>query len=60
MENERWAKYCPTCNTITLQELIKIAQFYFNVMAVYANVERFFPWCSHISKKRNLSGWTSF
>jgi len=25
-----------------LQELIKIAQFYFNVMALYANMERFF------------------
>jgi len=55
MENERWAKYCPICNTMMLQELIKIAQFYFNIMAVYANVERFFPWCSHKSKrKRNL------
>jgi len=26
----------------TLQELIKIAQFYFNVMILYANMERFF------------------
>jgi len=25
-----------------LQELIKIAQFYFNVMALYAEVDRFF------------------
>jgi len=43
----------------TLQELVKIAQFYFNVMALYANMERFFPWCSHKSKrKRNFSCWT--
>jgi len=27
----------------TPQELLKIAQCYFNFMALYANVERFFP-----------------
>jgi len=27
-------------------------------MALYPNMERFFPWCSH-KRKRNLSGWTS-
>jgi len=31
-------------------ELIKIAQFYFSVMARYCNVEWFFPWCSHKPK----------
>ena len=31
-------------------ELIKIAQFYCSVMAHYANVERFFPCCSHKPK----------
>jgi len=51
-ENERWAKYCPNCNTITLQELIKIAQFHFNVMALYANVERFLPY--HIELRREM------
>jgi len=45
----------------TYQELIKIAQFYFNVTALYANVERFFSWCSHKTKRKtNPSGWTSF
>jgi len=30
-------------------------------MALYANTERFFPWCSHKPKRKgNLSGWTSF
>jgi len=30
-------------------------------MALYANMERFFPWCSRKPRgKRNLSGWTSF
>jgi len=44
MEHERWAKYFPTCNTTEcFSELTKIAQFYFSVMARYANVERFFP-----------------
>jgi len=62
MEHERWAKYSGTCNTIEyFSELIKIVQFYFSVMAHYANVERFFPWCSHKPKrKKNLSNWTSF
>jgi len=62
MEHERWAKYFATCNTIEcLSELIKIAHFYFSLMAHYANVERFFPWCSHKPKrKRSISNWTSF
>ena len=49
-------------NTIEcFSELIKIAQIYFSIMAHYANVERFFPWCSHKPKrKRNISNWTSF
>jgi len=38
-----------------------MAQFYFNVIALYANMERFFPWCSHKPKrKRNFFGWTTF
>jgi len=42
MEHERWAKYFATCNTIEcFSELIKIAQFYFSVMAHYANAEQF-------------------
>jgi len=48
------------CN-LQYQELIKIAQFYFSLMALHASMERFFPWCSHKPKtKRNLSDWTSF
>jgi len=40
MEHERWAKYFAPCNTIEcFSELIKIAQFYFSVMAGYSNVE---------------------
>ena len=58
------AKYFSTCNAIEcFSELIKIAQFYFSVMAnsYYANVERFFHWCRHRPKrKRNLSNWTKF
>jgi len=44
MEHERWAKYFATSNTIEcFSELMKIiAQFYFSVMAHYANMERFF------------------
>ena len=43
MEHERWAKYFATCNTIEcFSKLIKIAQFYCSVMAIYAYVERFF------------------
>jgi len=61
---KRWAKCFATSNTIeSFSKLIKIAQFYFSVMALLAcaNMERFFPWCIHIPKrKRNLSGWTSF
>jgi len=62
MEHERWEKYFATCNTIEcFSKLIKIAQFYFSIVAHYANVERFFPWCSHTpKKKKNFSGWTSF
>jgi len=42
-------------------KLIQIAQFYFSIVAFYANVERFFPWWSHKPKrKRIFSGWTSF
>jgi len=38
------AKYFSICNTIEcLSDLIKIAQFYFSVMAHYTNMERFFP-----------------
>jgi len=40
MKHERWAKYFATCNTIecfSLSELIKIAQFYFSVVAHYAS-----------------------
>jgi len=61
MEHERWAIYCATCNTIEcFSELLKMAQFYFNVVAHCANVERFFPRCSHKPKrKRNPSNWTS-
>jgi len=44
MEHERWAKYLATCNTTEcFSKLIKIAQFYFSVMALYTYVERFFP-----------------
>jgi len=44
MEHERWAKYFETCNTIEcFSKLIKIAQFCISIMALYANVERFFP-----------------
>jgi len=40
MELERRAKYLATCNAIEcFSELIKIAQFYFSVMALNANVE---------------------
>jgi len=43
MEQERWAKYFATCNTTEcFSELLKMAQFYFSLMALYANVERFF------------------
>jgi len=53
MEHERWAKYFATSNTIEcFSELIKIAQFYFSVMAHYANMERIFLWCSHKPKRK--------
>jgi len=63
IKHERWAKYFATWSRPAVEcfsELIKIAQIYFSVMAHYANVERFFLWCSHEPKrKRNLSNWTS-
>ena len=44
MEHERWEYYVVTCNTFEFfSKVIKIVQFYFSVMALYANVERFFP-----------------
>jgi len=56
MEHERWLKYFATWNTIEcFSELIKIAQIYFNVMAHYANVERFF-----LDAARNLKKEKSF
>ena len=52
MEHKKWAKYFATCNTIEcFSELIKITQFYFSVIVHDANVERFFPWCSHKHKR---------
>jgi len=43
MEHERWGKYFATSKNIEcFSELIKIAQFYFSVMALYANVDKFF------------------
>ena len=36
----------------TLQELIKIAQFYFNVMALYANIEQFLLDAATYQKER--------
>jgi len=58
MEHEKWAKYFETCNTIKyFSKLIKRAQFYFSVTALYVNVERFFPGYSHKPKRnRNFSG----
>jgi len=39
-EHERWAKYFAACNAIEcFSELIKIAEFYFSVMGLFANVE---------------------
>jgi len=39
MEYDRWEKYFATCNTTEcFSELMKIAQFYFSVMAHNANV----------------------
>jgi len=44
-----------------LQQTDKNSQFYFSVMTLCANVQRFFPWCCHKPKrKRHFSGWTSF
>jgi len=61
MEYERWAKYFATCNAIECFSELKMGQFYFSVMAHYANMERFSPWCNHKPKrKRNVSNWTSF
>jgi len=62
MEHERWAKYFATYNFIEcFSELVKITEYYFNVVAHYVNVKRFFPCCSHKTKsKRNRSKSTSF
>jgi len=55
MECERWAKNFEISNTIEcFSELIKIAQFYFSIMAHYANVERFFPRYSNKLKEREI------
>jgi len=52
MEQQRLAKYFATYNAIEcFSDLIKIAQCYFSVRAHYANVERFYPWCSHKPKR---------
>jgi len=53
--NEIWAKYFATCNTTeSFNELIKIAVLLQRYH--YANVERFFPWCSNKPKRtRNHS-----
>jgi len=54
-------KTCDRPNIEFFNEMIKIAQFYFSMMAHYANMERFLTWCSHKPKrKRNISNWTSF
>ena len=43
MAHERWAAYFNTCSTTELfSELLKIAQFYFSIIAHNANVERIF------------------
>jgi len=34
--------FCNLQNHQTLQELVKIAQFHFNVIALYVNMEQFF------------------
>jgi len=48
-------KYVSTCNIIEcLSALIKIAQFYFSVMAHYANVELFFLDATTNLKEREI------
>ena len=43
MAHESWAAYFNTCSTIELfSEQLKIAQFYFSIIACNANVERIF------------------
>ena len=43
MAHERWAAYFNTCSTTELfSELLKIAQFYFSIIAHNANVEHIF------------------
>ena len=43
MKYERWAAYFSTCSTIELfNELLKIAQFYFSIIAYNANIEHIF------------------
>ena len=55
MDHERWAKYFATCNTIEcFNELTMIAQFYFSVVAHYANVERFFLDAATNLKEREI------
>jgi len=59
-EHQPNAIYCKmmehaTCNTIEcFSELIKIAQFYFSVMAHYADVERFFLDAATNLKEREI------
>jgi len=44
MEHDRWENILQLANNIEcFSELIKIAQFYFSVMAHNTNVERFIP-----------------
>ena len=44
MALERWTLYFKTCNTFEFfSELLKIAQFYFSLIAHNANVEQIFP-----------------
>jgi len=55
MEHERWPKYFATCNNIEcFSELIKMAQFYFSVMAHYTNVERFILDAATNRKEREI------
>jgi len=58
MEHERWAKYFATCNTTEcFRKLTKIAQFYFSVMALFVNVERFFLGAATNIKEREIFSW---
>ena len=45
MAHEKWAAYFNTCSTSTIElfsKLLKIAQFYFSIIAHNADVERIF------------------